>query len=142
MRARGAIVGLTRFATRAHLVRATLEAICFQSREVADAMAQDCGIPLPFLKVDGGATANDLLMQMQADIVGVAVIRPMVRETTALGAAYAAGLAAGVFSSLAELSQLWRADRTFEPSWDEGRQREELRRWKRAVARARDWIEP
>ncbi len=142
MRARGAIVGLTRFATRAHLVRATLEAICFQSREVADAMAADCGRPLQSIKVDGGATVNDLLMQMQADILGVPVVRPVVRETTALGAAFAAGLGAGVFGSTRDLSRLWKADRTFEPAWDEARREEALRGWKRAVERSRDWIEP
>ncbi|HMF09536.1 MAG TPA: glycerol kinase GlpK [Thermoanaerobaculia bacterium] len=141
MRARGAIVGLTRYATRAHLVRATLEAICFQTREVADAMAIDCRRPLEALKVDGGASGNDLLMQLQADILGVPVLRPVVRETTALGAAYAAGLGAGVFDSTRQLQGLWQMDRRFEPSWDEPRRQEALRGWKRAVARARDWLE-
>ncbi len=141
MRARGAIVGLTRFASRAHLVRATLEAICFQTREVADAMAADCGRPLDVLKVDGGASVNDLLMQMQADILGAPVLRPVVRETTALGAAFAAGLGAGVFATPRELTRLWRAERTFEPSWDDGRREQALRGWKRAVERSRDWLE-
>jgi glycerol kinase len=141
MRAAGVIVGLTRFATKAHLVRATLEAIAFQSREVVDAMEKDSGHRVAALKVDGGATANDLLMQLQADVLGVPVIRPAVRETTALGAAYAAGLALGVYGSPAEISRLWRADRTFEPSWPASRREEALRCWSRAVDRARGWRE-
>jgi glycerol kinase len=141
MRARGAIVGLTRYVTKAHLVRATLEAICFQSREVLDAMAADSGQPVGVLKVDGGATANDFLMQLQADILGVPVVRPAVRETTALGAAYAAGLAVGVYASTAELRRLWRAERTFEPVWDADRREAALRGWRKAVARARDWLD-
>jgi glycerol kinase len=141
MRAAGVIVGLTRFATKAHLVRATLEAICFQSREVVDAMASDSGRQPAALKVDGGATANNLLMQLQADILGLPVVRPAVRETTALGAAYAAGLGLGVYSSPEEISRLWRADRTFEPSWDAARREEALRLWKRAVDRSRGWHE-
>jgi len=139
MSAAGAIVGLTRFATKAHLVRATLEAICFQSRELVDAMAADSGRPIESLKVDGGATGNDLLMQLQADILGVPVVRPAVRETTALGAAYAAGLGLGVYSSPEELRAFWRADRTFEPSWPAPRREEALSHWRRAVERARGW---
>lgn len=142
MSAAGTVVGLTRFATKAHLVRATLEAICFQSREVADAMAADSGRPLASLKVDGGATDNDLLMQLQADILGVPVVRPAVRETTALGAAYAAGLGLGVYASSEELRALWRADRTFEPSWPASRREEALFHWRRAVERARGWRLP
>jgi glycerol kinase len=141
MRATGVIVGLTRFATKAHLVRATLEAIAFQSREVVDAMEKDSGHRVAALKVDGGATANDLLMQLQADVLGVPVVRPAVRETTALGAAYAAGLGLGVYGSPEELRRLWRADRTFEPVWDAGRREEALRGWSRAVDRARAWRE-
>jgi glycerol kinase len=141
MRARGVIVGLTRFVTKAHLVRATLEAICFQSREVLDAMVADSGRAVSVLKVDGGATANDFLMQLQADILGVPVVRPAVRETTALGAAYAAGLAAGVYGSTDELRRLWRADRTFEPTWDADRREQALRGWTKAVQRTRDWLE-
>jgi glycerol kinase len=141
MSARGAIVGLTRYATKAHLVRATLEAICFQSREVLDAMVADSGEAVSVLKVDGGATANDFLMQLQADILGVPVVRPAVRETTALGAAYAAGLAMGAFGSTDELRALWRADRTFEPAWDAGRREQALRGWKKAVERTRGWVE-
>ncbi len=141
MRARGAIVGLTRYVTKAHLVRATLEAICFQSREVLDAMVADSGQAVTVLKVDGGATSNDFLMQLQADILGVPVVRPAVRETTALGAAYAAGLARGVFASTDDLRRLWRADRTFEPAWEAGRREAALAGWKRAVERTRGWLE-
>jgi len=141
MSARGVIVGLTRFATRAHLVRATLEAIAFQSREVVAAMAQDCGRTPDRLKVDGGPSVNDFLMQLQADVLGIPVQRPAVLETTALGAAQAAGLAAGVYGSLADLARLWRAGRTFEPQWDAARREEAFRRWNRAVERSRGWIE-
>ena len=141
MTARGTIVGLTRFATRAHLVRATLEAIAFQSREVLEAMASDSGRPPESLKVDGGATENNFLMQLQADILGIPVVRPAVRETTALGAAQAAGLACGAYTSLAELSRLWREDRTFEPEWSAARREESYRGWTRAVHRSRGWIE-
>ena len=141
MSARGAIVGLTRFVTKAHLVRATLEAICFQSREVLDAMVADSGKPIAMLKVDGGATGNDFLMQLQADILGVPVVRPVVRETTSLGAAYAAGLGLGVFGSTTELRRLWRADRTFEPRWDDARRESAVAGWQRAVERTRGWIQ-
>jgi glycerol kinase len=137
MTARGAIVGLTHQASRAHLVRATLEAICYQSREVADAMAADSGRTFTGLKVDGGASANNFLMQLQADVLGIPVVRPLVRETTALGAAYAAGLAAGIFESTDQLRRLWKGDRTFEPQWDEDRRESAFRGWKRAVERTR-----
>ncbi|HKA37258.1 MAG TPA: glycerol kinase GlpK [Thermoanaerobaculia bacterium] len=142
MSARGTIVGLTRFATRAHLVRATLEAIAFQSREVLEAMASDSGRPTESLKVDGGATENDFLMQLQADVLGIPVVRPAVRETTALGAAQAAGLACGAYDSLEELRSHWREDRTFEPQWSPGRREEAYRGWARAVHRSRGWLEP
>ena len=141
MSARGAIVGLTRFATRAHLVRATLESIAYQSREVLDAMEADSGLAPESLKVDGGATENDFLMQLQSDVLGIPVVRPAVRETTALGAAQAAGLACGAYDSLDELSRLWRRDRVFEPEWTSGRREEGLRSWKRAVERSRNWVE-
>lgn len=141
MDARGVIVGLTRYATRAHLVRATLEAICYQAREVLEAMEADSGIRLKALKVDGGAVGNDLLMQLQADILATPVVRPRVSETTALGAAYMAGLAAGVWRSEEELRRNWGVDRTFEPSWDEARRAEGYRGWRRAVERARGWVE-
>ena len=115
--ARGAIVGLSRFNTKAHLARATLEAICFQTRAVLDAMVKDSGVRLEVLKVDGGATVNNTLMQLQADVLGVPVVRPVVAETTALGAAYAAGLATGFWKDLDDLRQNWKKDRQWEPRW-------------------------
>ncbi len=142
MYARGVIVGLTRYATRAHLVRATLEAICYQSREVVDAMQQDAGIQLRTLKVDGGAAANDLLLQLQADILGAEVVRPVIRETTSLGAAYAAGLASGLWPSLDELREQWRVDAVFAPRWSQERRRAGYRLWQKAVERSRAWVEP
>ncbi|MGC8838521.1 MAG: glycerol kinase GlpK [Anaerolineae bacterium] len=142
MYARGVIVGLTRYVTRAHLVRATLEAICYQTREVLEAMKADSGVALTRLKVDGGAVANNFLMQLQADILGVPVVRPTVGETTALGAAYAAGLAAGVWKDLDALRQNWGVDRIFEPQWDEARREAGYRGWLRAVERARGWAQP
>lgn len=141
MYARGVIVGLTRYVKRAHLVRATLEAICYQSREVLEAMEADTGLRLAALKVDGGAVANDLLMQLQADILGLRVIRPRVRETTALGAAYMAGLAAGVWPGLEELRANWGVDRAFEPAWDDDRRASGYRGWQKAVDKARGWVE-
>ena len=113
--ARGAIVGLSRFNTNAHIARATLEAICYQSRDVVEAMRQDSGVDLDVLRVDGGVTANELCMQLQADILGVPVSRPVVAETTALGAAYAAGLAVGFWRSTDELRQNWNEDRRWHP---------------------------
>lgn len=140
MDARGVIVGLTRYVTRAHIIRATLEAICYQTRDVMAAMRADSGIELTTLKVDGGATVNDFLMQLQADIVGVPVVRPLVHETTALGAAYAAGLATGLWSSLDELRANWGVDRVFEPQWREERRDEAYAGWQRAVERSRGWV--
>jgi glycerol kinase len=139
--ARGAIVGLSRFNTNAHLARATLEAICYQSRDVAEAMASDSGVELDVLKVDGGVTANDLCMQIQADDLGVPVSRPQVAETTALGAAYAAGLAVGFWSSTDELRENWHEDRRWEPQWSEERREEGYRGWKKAVERTLDWVD-
>ena len=139
--ARGAIVGLSRFHTKAHLARATLEAICFQTRAVLDAMTQDSGVRLAVLKVDGGATVNNLLMQMQADILGVPVVRPVVAETTALGAAYAAGLAVGFWPDLATLRAQWKADRSWEPRWNEDQRGEAYRGWQKAVDRSFGWAE-
>ena len=140
--ARGAIVGLSRFNTRAHLARATLEAICFQTRAVLDAMTQDSGVRLEVLKVDGGATANDMLMQLQADILGVPVVRPVVAETTALGAAYFAGLAVGFWNSLDDLRQNWQMDRRWEPRWSADQREVAYRGWGRAVERSLGWVEP
>jgi glycerol kinase len=141
-RARGAIVGITRGTTRAHLARAALEAIAFQSAELIEAMAADSGIALTELRVDGGATANNLLMQMQADLLGVAVVRPRVTETTALGAAYLAGLASGFWKDEAEIASLWSRDRVFEPTLSRPAAAERIATWKRAVARAREWAPP
>jgi glycerol kinase len=141
MYARGAIVGLTRYVDRRHLARATLESICYQSRDVAEAMETDSGIELRTLKVDGGATRNDLLMQLQADILGKPVVRPTVSETTALGAAYAAGLAVGFWKNLEELRSNWQVDRVWEPAWSEDRREEGYRQWKKAVERTRAWVE-
>ena len=141
MYARGVIAGLTRYATRAHLVRATLEAICYQAREVVDAMQEDAGISLRTLKVDGGAAANSFLMQLQADILGAEVVRPVVRETTSLGAAYAAGLASGLWGSLDELRDQWRIDATFTPQWSDARRQEGYHLWRKAVERSRAWVD-
>jgi len=141
MYARGVIVGLTRYVNRAHIVRATLEAICYQTRDVMEAMRADSGIDLTALKVDGGATVNNFLMELQADILGVPVVRPTVNETTALGAAYAAGLAVGFWSGLDDLKANWGIDRTFEPAWDEERRAEGYAGWQKAIARTRDWVE-
>jgi glycerol kinase len=141
MDARGVIVGLTRYVTREHLVRATLESICYQTRDVLEAMRADSGIELTALKVDGGATVNDFLMQLQADVLGVPVVRPVVRETTALGAAYAAGLATGLWDGLDALRANWGVDRVFEPRWSVDRREAAYAGWKRAVERSRGWIQ-
>jgi glycerol kinase len=139
--ARGAIVGLSRFNTDAHIARATLEAICYQSRDVVDAMAQDSGVTLDVLKVDGGITANNLCMQIQADVLGVPVSRPVVAETTALGAAYAAGLAVGFWKSTDELRDNWNESQRWQPSISEEQRAEGYARWKKAVQRTLDWID-
>jgi glycerol kinase len=140
-RARGAIVGLTRYVNRAHLVRATLESMCYQSRDVAEAVEQDSGKPLPDLRVDGGAVKNNFLMQLQADILGIPVIRPQVQETTALGAAYLAGLAVGYWSDREEMRQNWQVDRTFEPQWSEDQRESGYAQWKKAIERTRGWVD-
>ena len=139
--ARGAIVGLSRFNTNAHLARATLEAICYQSRDVAEAMEQDSGVHLEVLKVDGGVTANDLAMQMQADILGVPVSRPVVAETTALGAAYAAGLATGFWSTTSELQANWNESKRWTPQWTDEQREQGYAGWKKAVQRTLDWVD-
>jgi glycerol kinase len=137
--ARGAIVGLTRFINRGHLARAALEATAFQTREVVEAMNADSGVALTSLKVDGGMVVNELLMQFQADILGVPVVRPAVAETTALGAAYAAGLAIGFWSSLDELRAHWSPDREWQPAMP-AEQRDGLYAdWQKAVTRTFDW---
>ncbi|MBA3905850.1 MAG: glycerol kinase GlpK [Pseudonocardiales bacterium] len=139
--ARGVIVGLSRFNTNAHLARAALEAICYQSRDVAEAMAADSGVPLDVLKVDGGVTANELCMQIQADVLGVPVSRPVVAETTALGAAYAAGLAVGFWSGTEELRLNWNESRRWEPAWTAEQRDEGYARWKKAVERTLNWVD-
>ena len=138
--ARGVIVGLSRFNTKAHLARATLEAICFQTRAVLDAMVQDSGVRLEVLKVDGGATVNDSLMQLQADVLGVPVVRPVVAETTALGAAYAAGLAVGFWKDLDDLRENWRQDKRWEPRWNADQRDAAYAGWEKAVKRTLDWV--
>ncbi len=137
--ARGTMVGISRGTTRAHLARAALEAIAFQSAEVLEAMQKDAHQPLLELRVDGGATANDLLMQFQADLLGVAVVRPKVTETTALGAAYMAGLSVGFWESIDEVSSRWKVDRRFEPSMSRDAAAARMEQWSRAVERSRDW---
>jgi glycerol kinase len=139
--ARGAIVGLSRFHTNAHLARATLEAICYQTRDVVEAMRDDTGVALAELRVDGGVTANELCMQLQADILGVPVSKPVVSETTALGAAYAAGLAVGFWSSTQELRENWNEGTRWSPSWSDQRRETGYRDWKRAVERTLGWVD-
>ncbi|WP_409490786.1 glycerol kinase GlpK [Amycolatopsis sp. cmx-11-12] len=139
--ARGAIVGLTRATTNAHLARATLEAICYQTRDVVEAMQNDSGVALDVLRVDGGVTANELCMQLQADILGVPVSKPVVAETTALGAAYAAGLAVGFWKNTDELLQNWNEDKRWAPSWTDEQRAEGYAGWQKAVGRTLDWVE-
>jgi glycerol kinase len=140
MYARGLIVGLTRGAGRAHVVRAALEAIAYQSADVICAMQKDSGISMPLLRVDGGASANDFLMQFQADILGAEVIRPSIIESTALGAAMLAGRAVGLWSD-ADMAKIQTVSRTFSPKMDGAHRERLLREWKRAVARAEGWAE-
>jgi glycerol kinase len=139
--ARGAILGLTRFITRAHLARAALESTAFQTREVLDAVNADFGTDIVELRVDGGMTANELLMQFQADILGIPVVRPVVTETTALGAAYAAGLAVGYWSTLDDLRTKWQEDKRWEPTIDADARAALLHTWKKAITRTFDWAE-
>jgi len=139
--ARGTIIGLTRGSSRAHLARAALESIAYQSADVLEAMQKDSGEKLMELRVDGGAAANDLLMQFQADILGVPVVRPRVLETTALGAAYLAGLATSLWSSREEIAAQWQIDRTFEPQMNRDAAEELLARWRAAVHRSLRWAE-
>lgn len=139
MKARGAILGLTRGATKAHLIRATLDSLCYQTKDVLGAMEADSGIKLQALKVDGGAVANNLLMQFQADILGVSVDRPEVTETTALGAAYLAGLAVGVWNSKEDLVHNWKLNARFEPDMEEAHRAKLYAGWQKAVKRAMEW---
>ena len=137
--ARGTIIGLTRGSTVGHIARATLESMCYQTRDVLEAMTADSNVHLKALRVDGGAVVNNLLMQFQADILGVPVQRPKVAETTALGAAYLAGLAVGFWSSPQEVAEQWAVDRTFEPSMGEDQREQLYKNWKRAVERSMHW---
>ena len=139
--ARGALVGLTRYVNRGHIARAVLEATAFQTREVLDAMEADSGVKLTELKVDGGMTANDTLMQFQADQLGVDVVRPVVAETTALGAAYAAGIAVGFWSGEQDVIDNWAEDRRWNPAMDEAERDRLYRNWKKAVTKTFDWVD-
>jgi glycerol kinase len=137
--ARGALVGITRGTSRAHIARAALESIAFQSAELLEAMQKDSGQPLAELRVDGGAAANDLLMQFQADLLGVPVVRPRVLETTALGAAYLAGLTVNLWKSREELAAHWKVEKRFEPQMAAAERERRMARWREAVTRARGW---
>src|ERR671914_21685 len=139
--ARGVMAGLTRYVNAGHIARATLEATAYQSREVVEAMNADSGVDLESLKVDGGMVGNDLLMQFQADLLGVPVIRPQVAETTSLGAGYAAGLATGFWNEVEDLRENWAEDKRWEPSMDAAKRDEYYRFWKKAVTRTFDWFE-
>ena len=139
--ARGVIVGLTRFAHRGHLARAVLEATAFQTRELVEAMEADAGIRLDDLRTDGGMVVNNLLMQFQADMLDREVIRPVMRETTALGAAYAAGLASGFYRDVEHLAESWEIDQVWKPQMEAGRREHLYKQWKKAVTRSFDWVE-
>jgi glycerol kinase len=139
--ARGVIAGLTRYTNKGHLARAALEATAFQTREVVEAMEQDAGVRVDILRADGGMVENNLLMQFQADILDRPVVRPAIKETTALGAAYAAGLATGFFQNLEELRAQWSAGRTWKPDMDAGRREHMYALWKKAVTRSFDWLD-
>jgi glycerol kinase len=139
--ARGALVGLTRFINKGHIARAALEATAFQTLEVLDALNADSGVALTELKVDGGMTQNNTLMQFQADILGVPVIRPVITETTALGAAYAAGLAVGFWESLDQLRSRWREGKRWIPNMEDSERQRQIHLWKKAVTRTLDWVE-
>ncbi|WP_203580640.1 glycerol kinase GlpK [Microbacterium hibisci] len=139
--ARGALVGLTRYVNKAHIARAALESTAFQTRDVIEAVVADTGRPLDELRVDGGMTRDDLLMQFQADILGIAVVRPKVVETTALGAAYAAGLATGVWRDLDELRSHWQEDVRFEPRMPDDERERRYRQWQKAVSKSLDWVD-
>jgi glycerol kinase len=132
---------MTRYITRGHIARAALEATAFQTREVLDAMNKDSGVDLTALKVDGGMVYNELLMQFQSDILGVPVVRPQVAETTALGAAYAAGLAVGFWANVEDLRANWAKDKEWKPQMDATLRDKEYKNWKKAVTRTFDWVE-
>ncbi|HNY37135.1 MAG TPA: FGGY-family carbohydrate kinase, partial [Petrotogaceae bacterium] len=140
-KARGTIVGLTRFVNKYHIARAALEATAFQTKDVINAMEKDSKVPLKSLKVDGGMVANDLLMQFQADIMNVPVIKPKVTETTALGAAYAAGLASGFYESVNELKANWKKGKEYLPSMDSLIREKLYKNWKKAIGKSMDWVD-
>ena len=139
--ARGAIVGISRGTKGAHIARAALESMAFQTAEVLEAMQNDSELPLKELRVDGGASVNNMLMQFQADVLGVPAVRPGTSETTALGAAYLAGLATGFWKNREEIGKQWNRERVFHPAMEKGVRERQISRWKKAVARARDWEE-
>ena len=139
--ARGVIAGLTRYATAGHIARAVLESVAYQTKDVLEAMKADAEVDLSELKVDGGMVANDLLMQFQADILGIPVVRPVVAETTALGAAYAAGLAVGFWNNPDDLRTHWAEDRRFEPAMDETTRQRLSASWAKAIERSLAWVE-
>jgi glycerol kinase len=139
--ARGVVAGLTRYVNKGHLARAVLEATAFQTAEVVDAMKNDSGIELDVLRTDGGMVENELLMQFQADILNKPVVRPVVKETTALGAAYAAGLAVGFYKNLDDLCANWAVDKTWKPTMPAEKRESEYKNWKKAVTRTFDWVE-
>ena len=140
--ARGTILGLTRDSNQNHIVRASLEAIAYQSLDVLKAMESDLGENLSELRVDGGACANNFLMQFQADLLGTPVSRPTTFETTALGAAFLAGLATGVFESVESLSQIWNEEQSFQPQGAPGKMDAQIKTWHKAIERAKNWVEP
>ena len=139
--ARGVVVGMTRYVNKGHIARAALEATAFQTREVLDAMNKDSGVNLTALKVDGGMVYNEMLMQLQADVLGVPVIRPTVAETTALGAAYAAGLAVGFWKAVEDLRANWGKDKEWDPKMDAEHRDKMYKGWLKAVTRTFDWVE-
>lgn len=139
--ARGAIVGLTRYVTKAHLARAALESVAFQCVDLVHAAQKDTSVKLTELKVDGGMTANSTLMQIQADLLGIPVVRPRIMETTALGAAFAAGLYQGVWQNTNQLSALWSEDKRWTPTISEEQAQKELRVWHKAVTKSMDWVD-
>ena len=139
MYARGCLVGITRGTRREHIIRAAQESIAYQVRDLAAAMEKDTGVPLQALRADGGASRDSFLMQFQADILGTDVVRPVIRETTALGAAYLAGLAVGVWKDREEIRGLWRKDVTFTPNMADDRREKLLKGWHRAVKRSLEW---
>jgi len=141
MHARGCIVGITRYTRREHLVHAALEAICYQTRDLLEAMIKDYGTKIPWIRADGGVAVNNYLMQLQANILGIKVVRPTITETTSLGAAYSAGLASGFWNDISEIKHNWKIDRTFFPEWYEEKREKMYREWKKAIERSFKWAE-